>query len=185
MDSYYTREELMNIGFASVGENVLLSRKASIYGAEKMHIGSNVRIDDFCFLSGKIILCNYIQITTASMIYGGTEGVVMGDFSTLGPRVVIHADSDDYTGLGMTNSMVPEKYRFVTRKPVKLCKHVIIGTGCVILPGVTIGEGTSIGAMSFIKKSLGPWMMYAGNPCKPIKPRSKQILELEKQMQEY
>lgn len=73
MDSFYTREELLAIGFASVGENVLVSRKTSIYGAENMNIGNNVRIDDFCFLSGKITLGNYIHIATATLLYGSAE----------------------------------------------------------------------------------------------------------------
>jgi serine acetyltransferase len=50
--SFLSREKLMEIGFKSIGENVLLSSKASIYGPENIEIGNNVRIDDFCILSG-------------------------------------------------------------------------------------------------------------------------------------
>lgn len=46
-----TREEIEQMGFASVGENVLISTKASFYGISKIHIGNNVRIDDFCVIS--------------------------------------------------------------------------------------------------------------------------------------
>ena len=49
--SFLTYKQLSKIGFLSLGENVLLSEKASIYNAPKIHIGSNVRIDDFCILS--------------------------------------------------------------------------------------------------------------------------------------
>lgn len=46
-----TREEVEQMGFASVGENVFISTKASFYGVSKIHIGNNVRIDDFCVIS--------------------------------------------------------------------------------------------------------------------------------------
>ena len=56
MNNFYDAQELKEFGFAKVGINVLISRKASIYGAKNMSIGSNVRIDDFCILSGKITI---------------------------------------------------------------------------------------------------------------------------------
>ena len=52
MDSFYSRSELEHIGFATIGKNVLLSRKASIYSPAMISIGDNVRIDDFCILFG-------------------------------------------------------------------------------------------------------------------------------------
>ena len=51
MDSFYSRSELEHIGFATIGKNVLLSRKASIYSPAMISIGDNVRIDDFCIVS--------------------------------------------------------------------------------------------------------------------------------------
>ena len=62
MNSFYTDSELKEIGFKSVGSNILLSRKASIYSPEKISIGNNVRIDDFCILSGNITIGNYCRI---------------------------------------------------------------------------------------------------------------------------
>jgi len=43
---FYSREELEKIGFKSIGENVLISDKTSIYNPQNIEIGSNVRIDD-------------------------------------------------------------------------------------------------------------------------------------------
>ena len=48
MDSFYSQEELKNIGFQTFGRNVLISRKASVYGAEQISLGNNVRVDDIC-----------------------------------------------------------------------------------------------------------------------------------------
>lgn len=47
--SFYTNDELLDLGFQCVGSHVLISRKASLYGTKGMQIGDNVRIDDFCY----------------------------------------------------------------------------------------------------------------------------------------
>ena len=83
MNSFYTEKELKAIGFKKLGKNVLISKKASIYGANNMEIGNNVRIDDFCFLSGRIILGDYIHISAYSKKEEGKEGIEMEDFSGL------------------------------------------------------------------------------------------------------
>jgi galactoside O-acetyltransferase len=47
---------------------------------------------------------------------------------------------------------------------------------------VVIGEGTSVGALSFVNKNLDTWSVYAGIPVKKIKNRLKKVLELEKKI---
>ena len=180
--SFYSEEELKKLGFKSVGKNVLISKKTSIYGANKITIGNNVRIDDFCVLSGHITLRNYIHIPVYSALFGGEAGIEMKDFSGLSSRCIIYAKSDDYSGETLTNPTVPDEYLGVIQKPVILNKHVLIGTGTTILPGVCIGEGTAVGSMSLVNKSLEEWGIYVGIPCKKIKDRSKKLLELEKKL---
>ena len=180
MNSFYSHEELEHMGFKSLGKkNVFISRKASIYGVENISIGNNVRIDDFCILSGNITLGNYIHISAYSALYGGKFGIVMKDYTAVSSRGVIYAISDDYSGDFLTNSMTPEIYRNVDGGEVILEKHVIIGTGCTIMPNVTIGEGTAVGSMSLVNKSLDEWGIYVGIPCKKLKERSKKLLKYE------
>jgi acetyltransferase-like isoleucine patch superfamily enzyme len=81
----------------------------------------------------------------------------------------------------MTNSNIPKKYKNEYKKEVVIEKHSIVGAGSIILPGVQLGEGTSVGAMSLIRKSTEEWSIYVGNPAKKIKNRSKALLELEQQ----
>ena len=71
MNSFYSNEELKQLGLKSFGKNVLISKKCSIYGADKISIGNNVRIDDFCILSGKIVIGNYVHISAYSALYAG------------------------------------------------------------------------------------------------------------------
>ena len=178
-NSFYSEEELEQIGFKSIGKNVKISKKTSIYNASKMVIGNNVRIDDFCVLSGRIELGNYIHIAVYSAIFAGNAGVRMNDFTGLSSRCTIYAESDDYSGNHLTNPTVDEKYLGIISGKVELERHVIIGTGTTILPGVRIGEGSAVGAMSLVSKSLEPWGIYAGTPCKLMKNRSTKLLELE------
>ncbi len=180
MNSFYSKSELQGLGLACFGENVLISRKVSIYGANNISIGSNVRIDDFCILSGKITLGNYIHIAAHSMLYGGDKGIILNDFAGLSANVVIYTSSDDYSGETMTNPMVPDQYKNVHNEEVIIERHVIIGTGCVVLPGVILKEGSSFGVMSLINKTSEPWSINAGIPYRKIKNRSKNLLSLEK-----
>ena len=63
-----------------------------------------------------------------------------------------------------------------------LRRHVIVGSGSILLPGVEIGEGTAIGASSVVMKSLDPWGIYVGNPVRRVKARAQTLLELEKKL---
>lgn len=180
--SFYDREELLQIGFKSVGEDVWVSKKASIYGAERISIGSHVRIDDFCLLSGNIKIGNYVHMAAYSAIFSGEGGVVLDDFVGISSKCTIYAQSDDYSGDYLTNPTVSSKYTGVVYGKVILSRHVILGTGTTVLPGVSIGEGTAVGSMSLVNKSLDAWGIYVGIPCRYQKARKKRLLELERQL---
>lgn len=181
MSSYYTPEELQEFNFKSLGKNVWISRKSSIYGASRISIGNNVRIDDFCFLSpgeGGIFLGSYIHIAPYVNIAGKGK-ITMEDFSGISAKGCIFSSSDDYSGATLTNPMVPDKFKKVHHGDVLLSKHVIVGAMSVILPGVTIGVGTAIGAFSLVSKNVEPFKIAVGNPLRIIKERKLNLLELE------
>lgn len=179
--NFYSEEELKEIGLKAYGKNVLISRNATIYGADKINIGDNVRIDDFCILSGNISLGSYIHIAAYCGLFGGEAGIIMEDYTAISSRCAVYAASDDYSGAALTNPMLPDKFRNVIEGAVTIKKHSIIGTGSSILPNVTIGEGCSVGSMSLVSKSIDAWGIYVGIPCKRIKERKKDLLELEKE----
>jgi galactoside O-acetyltransferase len=178
--SFYTEEELNKIGFKSIGKNVFISRKSSIYGAAKISIGNNVRIDDFCILSGCITLRDYIHIAAYTALYGGNSGICIDDYANISSRICIYSVSDDYSGESMTSPLIPDYYKNIKSSPVYIGKHVIIGSTSVILPGVTINEGSAFGSFSFINRDSEPWSINVGIPFKKIKDRSRNVLELEK-----
>ena len=180
MSSFYSDEELRRLGFNEIGNNVKISRKASLYGTNAIRLGNNVRIDDFCILSGNIQLGNNVHIAAYVAIFAGNYGVLMEDYTAISSRSVIYAASDDYSGEFLTNPTIPEEYCHVYGGMVTLKKHVIVGTGSTIMPGVTIGIGTAVGCMSLVNKDLPEWGIYAGIPCRFIKERKRDVLSLEK-----
>jgi len=177
---FYSEDDLKKLGFKSIGENVLLSKKASFYGEQEISLGSNVRIDDFCILSGKINLSNYVHIGAGSYLIGGAKGITFDDFAGCSQRVCIYAVSDDYSGNSLTNPTVPDRYKRLTEGAVYLEKYVIVGAGSIVLPSVRIREGTAIGALSLVSRSTEPWKIYFGSPAIPLRNRSQKILDLEK-----
>jgi acetyltransferase-like isoleucine patch superfamily enzyme len=174
--SFYSSEELRHLGFKQLGRNVRISAKASLYSPERMEIGDNVRIDDFCILSGSLRLGNYIHIGAYSALFGA-EPITLENYTGLSSRVSIYTVSEDYLGEGMTNPTIPDEFRHPTVGPVRLCEHVIIGAGSVILPGVTIGEGTAVGALSMVMGSLQAWKVARGVPAKPIMDRRQDLIK--------
>ncbi|TXE09270.1 acyltransferase [Gelidibacter salicanalis] len=177
--AFLDRQSINSIGFKSIGENILISDKAAFYNPELISIGSNVRIDDFCLLSGTISLGNYIHLSAYNALYGKL-GITMEDFSGLSPRCTVFSASDDFSGQSMISPMVPSNLTNVSGGEVKIGRFSQVGANCIILPNLELAEGTVIGAMSLVKESTKAWSLYAGCPAKYIKPRNKNILNLYK-----
>lgn len=184
MDSFYRPEELKDLGFKYIGKDVKLSRKAVVYNADKIEIGDYCRIDDFCILSGIITMGSFIHIGVCTRLSGSAAGLTIKDFAGVSYNSTIIASSDDYSGEFMTNPCIPLKYKKLLPNPVVLERHSLVASHCMIVPGVTVGEGTAIGAMSLVLKSVEPWSIYAGIPVKRLKDRKRNILELEKKFLE-
>ena len=110
----------------------------------------------------------------------GKESIKIGDFAGISSRVSVYSSSDDYTGEGMTNPTIPDDFRKVDNRAVELGRHCIVGSGSIILPGVTMGEGSAIGALSKISKDCLPFGIYSGNPARKVGERSRQLLALER-----
>ncbi|MEX1033253.1 MAG: acyltransferase [Cellvibrionaceae bacterium] len=179
--SYLSRDALVDMGFRAVGKSIKVSDKACIYNAERVEIGDYSRIDDFCIISGNTTIGRYCHITPMCLIAGGEPGVYLADFCTLAYGVKVFAQSDDYSGKSMVNSLIPRKYKNEYFAKVELQKHVIVGACSVIFPGVSVGEGCAFGAMTLVNRSTDPWGIYSGVPAKRIKERKKDLLDLEKQ----
>lgn len=179
--SYLTEADLRAAGLAHVGENVRVHSTAVLVDLDRISLGSNVRIDPYCVISasgGFVRLGSYVHIATHAVLVGG-EGIEMQDFSGVSQGVRIYSVSDDYSGESLTNPTVPRHLLKLKRGAVTLGRHVIVGSGSVILPGASIGEGSSVGALSLVHRPLDAWGIYAGTPARKVRDRSRALLESE------
>jgi galactoside O-acetyltransferase len=177
---YYSENDLKDVGFKMLGTNVSISKNSTFIGVENISIGNNVRIDGnvtFAVTSGHINLGNYIHIGGSSHI-NGSGGVDILNFCTISQGVRIYSASDDYSGESYTNPTIPRYLKKLNIARVVLNEHVIIGSGSVVLPGVELGQGAAVGALSLVNSNLLPWSVYAGSPIKKLNDRSKNLLKL-------
>ena len=179
----YSQQELVDLG-VRCGENVSIHRTVQLFGADRLVIGSNVRIDCYAVISARepVRLGSYVHLAAGSMVFGG-EGVDIGDFAGLSSRVTIYTASDDYTGGHLTNPTVPDRFRQLDRGKVVLAPHVIVGAGSVILPGVTLHRGAAVGALSLVRKDVAEFQVVSGSPARPITTRNRELLDrLEREL---
>ena len=160
---YYDGAALRAAGIGAAGRNVRMHRHANVYGLERIFLGDDVEIDAYVSLiaTGEIRIGSNVHIGSYCHLSGG-EGITMDDFSGLSQGVRIYTRSDDYSGRALTNPTVPHDLRTITRGAVRLGRHAVVGANSVILPGVEIGEGSAVGALSLVKESLPPWGLWAG-----------------------
>ena len=178
---YLTRDELSSLGLHSFGENVLISDVARIHNPSKVSLGSDIRIDDFCVLSagqGGIDIGNHVHLGCFCSLIGA-ENIVLGDYSGLSARVSIFSSSDDYSGDTLTNPTVPVALRKLRNAQVRIGRHVVVGAGAVILPGVTIGDSAAIGALTLVVRDVMPATISLGVPARRVGMRADGHLALE------
>ncbi|WP_231458840.1 MULTISPECIES: acetyltransferase [unclassified Pedobacter] len=114
-------------------------------------IGSNVQIND------------YVHI-------GAVSSVTIGDNVLMASKIYISDHNHGSYNLEFSDSPLSNPMdRKPIPKPVVIADKVWIGESCCILPGVTIGEGSIIGALSVVSKDIPPYSIAVGIPAKVIK----------------
>jgi galactoside O-acetyltransferase len=135
-----------------------------IIGMDNITFGSNVLIDDFVLImaSEPMTFGNYVHLACFSSITGGAR-VTIGDFCAVSQGARLLTATDDFVDWGFGNSTIPEEFRNTTRSPIEIGRFAILGANSVVLPGVTIGEGVTVGAGTVVTRDLEPWGVYLGN----------------------
>jgi len=168
---YYETAELRNMAFKSVGDETMISRRSTIIGLEQIELGSNVRIDDFATIvvgdGGYIRIGSQVHIASHSSILGA-GGVVMDDYSGLSQGARIYSATDDYINSVYLGPMAPLEERNIIKGLVSIGRYSIIGSGSIVLPGIKVEEGVTVGALSMVNKNLKSWGVYHGNPARRV-----------------
>lgn len=139
-----------------------------------------MRIDDFCLLVGNITVEDHVHIGAFSGLHASKEGhIIFQAFSGISSNVHIYASSDRFDGDFITaRPGLPNECMDDVCREVIFGKYSQIGTGSVVLPEGSLGEGVAVGAMSLVNKPLDSWNVYAGIPCRFLKTRSKDMLRV-------
>ena len=136
------------------GKDVIISTKCKFSGIENVEVG------------------NHVVIGAEAMIMTTRAKVIMGDYIFFAPKVSVVTGDHRYDLLGKYMLNVKD-----ADKSVEDDQDVIfegdnwIGTGVIILKGVTVGRGAIVAAGSIVTKSVPPYSIVAGVPARVIKKR--------------
>lgn len=136
----------------SRGKNVWITAPFAVDYGDNIHLGNNIEINLNCvFLD-----CNTITI---------------GDHSGIGPNVQTYTVFHPTKASDRLSVNTEEGFSFwkSATAPVTIGRNVWIGGGAIILPGVSIGDGTTIGAGSVVTKSIPSNCLAVGNPCRVVR----------------
>jgi galactoside O-acetyltransferase len=169
----------------SVGDDVFISDFTEFKRPHLVSIGNHVAIDSGFYITTGADIGDYIHISPQITVIGGeTVKLTMEGFNTMAAGCRIVCASDEYLGAGLIGPIIPDEYRDnVKFADVTFKKFSSIGTNAVVLPGVTLGEGSVVGACSLVNKDTEPWTIYVGVPARPLKLRQKdKMIEFAKRL---
>lgn len=138
------RSEMLREMFAEVGEGCYIEPPLhSNWGGRNVHFGKNV-------------YANYnITLVDDTHIY-------VGDNTMFGPNVVLAT-----AGHPVLPELRAQVYQY--NLPIHIGKNCWLGAGVIVLPGVTIGDNSVIGAGSVVTKDIPANVVAVGNPCKVLR----------------
>jgi len=136
------RHALLRERFAAVGE------KTVVRPPFHCDFGFNIRLGSAVFLNFNCVLLDVTEIT-------------IGDGTQIGPAVQIY--SADHP-----RDAAQREQGLEFGKPVRIGRHVWIGGGAIILPGVTVGDDAVIGAGSVVTRDVAEGATVVGNPARRI-----------------
>jgi len=146
--------------YINIGKNVTLGHDAELIAVYQWENCKQT-------FNPQIVLGNNVVIAPFSRI-GCIDRVEIGDWTTTGQHVYItdHTHGDvSYVQL----SLPPRHRPLCSKGPVKIGAYVHLGENCCIMPGVTIGDHSVIGAGSVVTHDIPPYSVAAGSPAKVLR----------------
>jgi acetyltransferase-like isoleucine patch superfamily enzyme len=169
----------------SCGTNVFIGHNVVFTNPSKVHLGNNVRIDPFTLITTSLKTGDNIQICSHSVLGGGNQHTItLGDWCFIGYGSKLFCASEDYSGeFGPVNEFWGNNKIF--RGDITFNNYSGIASDVMVLPGVILPEGCTVGAKSFVytKNKLQPWKVFVGNPLQYHKDRNKDnVIKLSKDL---
>jgi maltose O-acetyltransferase len=126
-------------------------------------VGSDVELEPpfHCDYGTNVRIGNHVYINAGCIILDCAH-VCIGSYVKMGPAVQLYAATHP------TDSQLRrEGYEFA--EPISIADGVWIGGGSIVLPGISVGENTVVGAGSVVTRDLPPNVIAAGNPCRVLR----------------
>ena len=161
---------------ASCKEDVRFGNNIEIKRPHLVRIGNHVSIDTGTYITTAAEIGDYVHIGPYVTVIGGQQArLVMGNFTNLAAGCRVICGSDRFQGEGLIGpASLPAEFKDRMKlAPVILEHFANVGTNAVLMPGVTLRQGSVVGACSLVLESTEPWTIYAGIPAKPIKTRER------------
>jgi galactoside O-acetyltransferase len=180
--AFLSQETLSTLGFASLGDDVLVHSSVVIVDCAKISLGSRVRIDPFTVIStrGGVTFGDNVHIGSHAVI-AGHAAVQFGSFVNISHHVGIYTSNEDLSGRSLSHPTVSEACVTARTASVVFERHSGVGAGSVVLPGARFGEGSILGALSRTSRPLKPWTTYVGVPARKLRDRRRDVLTHELQ----
>lgn len=155
--------------FASIGDNVVIEDGALVLEAGHVSIGANVYIGHYAILRGydrnEMVIGDDTWIGQFCYI-NSAGGVEIGSRVGIGPAVKIMSSSHAEEGRDVPVLLCDLEFAKVTIED-----DCDIGMGAIILPGVTVGRGSIVGAGAVVTSDVEPYAVVAGVPARKIRER--------------
>jgi galactoside O-acetyltransferase len=158
-----------------IGTDVFFDKTAIFTRTELCKIGNHVSIDPFFYCSTALEIGDYVHISPHVAVIGGKlSKLTVEDFCFLSVGSKYVCGSEMFYGDGLIGPLIPAQYKDKQKlEPILLKRFSGALANSVILPGVTMAEGSVLGANSLLKENTEPWTVYAGSPARPIRKRNK------------
>ncbi len=162
----------------SCGDNVIIGKTVRIRNPEKVSIGDNVIIDDFCYLSGEINIGDYCHIASNVTLSASSSKIDLSEFVGLSSGVRVYAASSDYFNCSLDMPTVPRQYSFGgVFSTVVIERFCLLAANSVVLPGCNIAEGVScVAGFVFRPSEFRPWRLLLENGKSVARPGKKKLL---------
>jgi galactoside O-acetyltransferase len=174
-DRFLSRQAVEEIGLRSIGRDVLIDREAAFLSPEFIDLGDRVRIDRGVLISAgpEGVSVGYnSHIAAGVLVYGGGGRVTIGPLCNLSSVTRCYTVSDDFTGDYLAGATLPERFRNVARGDVTLAPCVLVGSGALLLPGVSLGEGSVVCAHTVVSHDVAAGAVMVGHPARQIAQRN-------------
>jgi galactoside O-acetyltransferase len=161
---------------ASSGKDVYISKNVEIRRPNLVSIDSHVAIDSGFYLTTGAKIGSYIHIAPYVTCIGGADAELhLEDFTTIAAGARLIARGDEHLGAGLVGPTIPNLYKDkLVGGFIRIKKFASVGTNAIIMPGITLNEGSVLGAGSLLTKDTEPWTIYVGTPAKAVKVRKKE-----------